>query len=105
MPVLGERGGGGSHHCLSPHSPTSCFGGPGARSQPSPAVPVERVDVFRGQPCNPFPYEFAFELLVKGPCLLAGRGAARVVLVGWAKLPQNVAMCPQGSVPPVPPCS
>uniref|UniRef100_A0A663MVG7 von Willebrand factor A domain containing 5B2 n=1 Tax=Athene cunicularia TaxID=194338 RepID=A0A663MVG7_ATHCN len=30
------------------------------------------MDVFRGQPCNPFPYEFAFELLVKGPCLLAG---------------------------------
>lgn len=96
--------GGGSHHCLSPHSPTSCFGGPGARSQPSPAMPMERVDVFRGQPCNPFPYEFAFELLVKGPCLLAGRGAARAVLVGWAKLPQNVAMSPQDSVPSVPLC-
>ncbi|XP_051482933.1 von Willebrand factor A domain-containing protein 5B2 [Apus apus] len=52
--------------------PTSCFGGPGARSQPSPVVPVESVDVFQGRPCNPFPYEFAFELLVKGPCLLAG---------------------------------
>ncbi|KAM9275173.1 LOW QUALITY PROTEIN: von Willebrand factor A domain-containing protein 5B2 [Cariama cristata] len=52
--------------------PTSCFGGPGARSQPSPAAPVESMDVFRGRPCNPFPYEFAFELLVKGPCLLAG---------------------------------
>ncbi|XP_054691317.1 von Willebrand factor A domain-containing protein 5B2 isoform X1 [Grus americana] len=52
--------------------PTSCFGGPGARSQPSHAAPVESMDVFRGQPCNPFPYEFAFELLVKGPCLLAG---------------------------------
>ncbi|XP_074768148.1 von Willebrand factor A domain-containing protein 5B2 [Athene noctua] len=52
--------------------PTSCFGGPGARSQPSSTVPVESMDVFRGQPCNPFPYEFAFELLVKGPCLLAG---------------------------------
>ncbi|XP_009986695.1 PREDICTED: von Willebrand factor A domain-containing protein 5B2, partial [Tauraco erythrolophus] len=51
--------------------PTSCFGGPGARSQPSPMVPAESVDVFRGQPCNPFPYEFAFELLVTGPCLLA----------------------------------
>lgn len=36
-------------------------------------VPVENVDVFRGRPYNPFPYEFAFELLVKGPCLLAGR--------------------------------
>ncbi|XP_061861874.1 von Willebrand factor A domain-containing protein 5B2 [Colius striatus] len=52
--------------------PTSCFGGPGARSQPPPTVPVENVDIFRGRPCNPFPYEFAFELLVKGPCLLAG---------------------------------
>ncbi|XP_009280681.1 PREDICTED: von Willebrand factor A domain-containing protein 5B2 [Aptenodytes forsteri] len=52
--------------------PTSCFGGPGARSQPSPTAPAESVDVFRGRPCNPFPYEFAFELLVKGPCLLAG---------------------------------
>lgn len=53
-------------------------------------VPVESVDVFRGRTCNPFPYEFAFELLVKGPCLLAGRGAAQVVAVGWAKPPQNV---------------
>lgn len=52
--------------------PTSCFGGPGARSQPVPAAPAESTDVFRGQPYNPFPYEFAFELLVKGPCLLAG---------------------------------
>ncbi|XP_074009494.1 von Willebrand factor A domain-containing protein 5B2 [Numenius arquata] len=52
--------------------PTSCFGGPGARSPPSPAAPAESVDIFQGQPCNPFPYEFAFELLVKGPCLLAG---------------------------------
>ncbi|XP_065604034.1 von Willebrand factor A domain-containing protein 5B2 [Cyrtonyx montezumae] len=52
--------------------PTSCFGGSVARSQPAPAAPAENTDVFRGQPCNPFPYEFAFELLVKGPCLLAG---------------------------------
>ncbi|XP_040423861.1 von Willebrand factor A domain-containing protein 5B2 isoform X1 [Cygnus olor] len=52
--------------------PTSCFGGPGARSQPAPAAPAESTDVFWGQPRNPFPYEFAFELLVKGPCLLAG---------------------------------
>lgn len=37
-------------------------------------VPVESVDIFRGRPCNPFPYDFTFELLVKGPCLLAGRG-------------------------------
>ncbi|XP_050164113.1 von Willebrand factor A domain-containing protein 5B2 isoform X4 [Myiozetetes cayanensis] len=52
--------------------PTSCFGGPGARSQTPTMAPVESMDVFRGRPCNPFPYEFAFELLVKGPCLLAG---------------------------------
>ncbi|XP_053931050.1 von Willebrand factor A domain-containing protein 5B2 isoform X2 [Cuculus canorus] len=57
---------------LCDDSPTSCFGGPSARSQPSPAVPAENTDVFRRQPFNPFPYEFAFELLVKGPCLLAG---------------------------------
>ncbi|XP_061308327.1 von Willebrand factor A domain-containing protein 5B2 isoform X2 [Pezoporus flaviventris] len=57
---------------LCDDSPTSCFGGPGARSQPPAMVPVESVDVFRGRTCNPFPYEFAFELLVKGPCLLAG---------------------------------
>ncbi|XP_068001251.1 von Willebrand factor A domain-containing protein 5B2 isoform X3 [Melanerpes formicivorus] len=53
--------------------PTSCFRGTGARTQPvEPAVPGESVDIFQGRPCNPFPYEFAFELLVKGPCLLAG---------------------------------
>ncbi|NWZ32238.1 VW5B2 protein, partial [Asarcornis scutulata] len=57
---------------LCDDSPTSCFGGPGARSQPAPAAPAESTDVFWGQPRNPFPYEFAFELLVKGPCLLAG---------------------------------
>uniref|UniRef100_A0A8C9F1U7 von Willebrand factor A domain containing 5B2 n=1 Tax=Pavo cristatus TaxID=9049 RepID=A0A8C9F1U7_PAVCR len=57
---------------LCDDSPTSCFGGPGARSQPVPTAPAESSDVFRGQPYNPFPYEFAFELLVKGPCLLAG---------------------------------
>ncbi|XP_071608604.1 von Willebrand factor A domain-containing protein 5B2 [Heliangelus exortis] len=56
---------------LCDDSPTSCFGGP-ARSQPSPVAPVESMDIFKGRPCNPFPYEFAFELLVKGPCLLAG---------------------------------
>ncbi|KAK2530920.1 Vwa5b2 [Columba livia] len=57
---------------LCDDSPTSCFRGPGARSPPTPTVPAESIDVFRGRPCNPFPYEFAFELLVKGPCLLAG---------------------------------
>ncbi|XP_064372768.1 von Willebrand factor A domain-containing protein 5B2 isoform X2 [Dromaius novaehollandiae] len=57
---------------LCDDSPTSCFGGPSARSEPAAGVPPPDADVLRGQPCNPFPYEFAFELLVKGPCLLAG---------------------------------
>uniref|UniRef100_A0A8B9QSY0 von Willebrand factor A domain containing 5B2 n=1 Tax=Apteryx owenii TaxID=8824 RepID=A0A8B9QSY0_APTOW len=57
---------------LCDDSPTSCFGGPGARSEPVAGVPTQGADVLWDQPCNPFPYEFAFELLVKGPCLLAG---------------------------------
>ncbi|XP_067157794.1 von Willebrand factor A domain-containing protein 5B2 isoform X2 [Apteryx mantelli] len=52
--------------------PTSCFGGPSARSEPAAGALTQGADVLRDQPCNPFPYEFAFELLVKGPCLLAG---------------------------------
>ncbi|XP_034638239.1 von Willebrand factor A domain-containing protein 5B2 isoform X1 [Trachemys scripta elegans] len=52
--------------------PTSCFGATGLRSEQSFIVPPESTDIFRGQAYNPFPYEFSFELLVKGPCLLAG---------------------------------
>ncbi|XP_044885916.1 von Willebrand factor A domain-containing protein 5B2 isoform X6 [Mauremys mutica] len=51
--------------------PTSCFGATGLRSEQSFIVPPESTDIFRGQAYNPFPYEFSFELLVKGPCLLA----------------------------------
>lgn len=50
-------------------------------------VPVESVDVFRGRPYNPFPYEFAFELLVKGPCLLAGRGGVESIVKMWVMFP------------------
>ncbi|XP_025051683.1 von Willebrand factor A domain-containing protein 5B2 [Alligator sinensis] len=57
---------------LCDDSPTSCFGAPGPRSEQSFTAPPESTDVFRGQVYNPFPYEFTFELLVKGPCLLAG---------------------------------
>lgn len=53
-------------------SPTSCFGATGLRSEQSFLVPPESTDIFRGQAYNPFPYDFSFELLVKGPCLLAG---------------------------------
>uniref|UniRef100_A0A8C3HQ36 von Willebrand factor A domain containing 5B2 n=1 Tax=Chrysemys picta bellii TaxID=8478 RepID=A0A8C3HQ36_CHRPI len=57
---------------LCDDSPTSCFGATGLRSEQSFIVPPESTDIFRGQVYNPFPYEFSFELLVKGPCLLAG---------------------------------
>uniref|UniRef100_A0A8C4VSD8 von Willebrand factor A domain containing 5B2 n=1 Tax=Gopherus evgoodei TaxID=1825980 RepID=A0A8C4VSD8_9SAUR len=57
---------------LCDDSPTSCFGATGLRSEQSFIVPPESTDIFRGQAYNPFPYEFSFELLVKGPCLLAG---------------------------------
>ncbi|XP_006260857.4 von Willebrand factor A domain-containing protein 5B2 [Alligator mississippiensis] len=57
---------------LCDDSPTSCFGAPGPRSEQSFTASPESTDVFRGQVYNPFPYEFTFELLVKGPCLLAG---------------------------------
>nr|XP_025034976.1 von Willebrand factor A domain-containing protein 5B2 [Pelodiscus sinensis] len=57
---------------LCDDSPTSCFGATGLRSEQSFIMPPENTDIFRGQVYNPFPYEFSFELLVKGPCLLAG---------------------------------
>uniref|UniRef100_A0A8C8RHE8 von Willebrand factor A domain containing 5B2 n=1 Tax=Pelusios castaneus TaxID=367368 RepID=A0A8C8RHE8_9SAUR len=57
---------------LCDDSPTSCFGAPGLRSEQSFLTPPESTDIFRGQAYNPFPYDFSFELLVKGPCLLAG---------------------------------
>ncbi|XP_062832919.1 von Willebrand factor A domain-containing protein 5B2 isoform X1 [Anolis carolinensis] len=51
---------------------TSCFGSAGLKSEQSFLVPPKETDVFRGKVYNPFPYEFTFEMLVKGPCLLAG---------------------------------
>ncbi|XP_057886962.1 von Willebrand factor A domain-containing protein 5B2 isoform X3 [Melospiza georgiana] len=50
---------------LTPHVPAD------PESEPA-SLCDDSVDVFRGRPYNPFPYEFSFELLVKGPCLLAG---------------------------------
>lgn len=54
-------------------SPTSCFGmgspeGDGLAWE-EPAAPL---DVFSGPARCPAPYTFSFEMLVTGPCLLAG---------------------------------
>ncbi|XP_062987919.1 von Willebrand factor A domain-containing protein 5B2 [Elgaria multicarinata webbii] len=57
---------------LCDDSPTSCFGSTGLKSEQSFLMPPEDTDIFRGEVYNPFPYEFTFEMLVKGPCLLAG---------------------------------
>ncbi|XP_042314499.1 von Willebrand factor A domain-containing protein 5B2 [Sceloporus undulatus] len=51
---------------------TSCFGSASLKSEQSFLMPPKETDVFRGEVYNPFPYEFTFEMLVKGPCLLAG---------------------------------
>uniref|UniRef100_A0ABM5G425 von Willebrand factor A domain-containing protein 5B2 n=1 Tax=Pogona vitticeps TaxID=103695 RepID=A0ABM5G425_9SAUR len=57
---------------LCDDSSTSCFGSTGLKSEQSFLNPPKDTDIFRGEVYNPFPYEFAFEMLVKGPCLLAG---------------------------------
>ncbi|XP_061493460.1 von Willebrand factor A domain-containing protein 5B2 isoform X2 [Rhineura floridana] len=57
---------------LCDDSSTSCFGSTGLKSEQSFLVPPQNTDIFRGEVYNPFPYEFTFEMLVKGPCLLAG---------------------------------
>ncbi|XP_044290411.1 von Willebrand factor A domain-containing protein 5B2 isoform X2 [Varanus komodoensis] len=57
---------------LCDDSSTSCFGSPGLKSEQSFLVPPGDNNIFRGKAYNPFPYEFTFEMLVKGPCLLAG---------------------------------
>uniref|UniRef100_A0A4X2M1Q9 von Willebrand factor A domain containing 5B2 n=1 Tax=Vombatus ursinus TaxID=29139 RepID=A0A4X2M1Q9_VOMUR len=58
---------------LCDDSPTSCFGvgtpedeGPALQDSPAPR------DVFCGPARCPGPYTFSFEMLVTGPCLLAG---------------------------------
>ncbi|XP_054838716.1 von Willebrand factor A domain-containing protein 5B2 [Eublepharis macularius] len=57
---------------LCDDSSTSCFGSSGLKSEQSFLLPPRDTDIFKGDVYNPFPYEFAFEMLVKGPCLLAG---------------------------------
>ncbi|KAL8188125.1 UNVERIFIED_CONTAM: hypothetical protein K2H54_061924, partial [Gekko kuhli] len=57
---------------LCDDSPTSCFRSSGLKSEQSFLLPPKDADVFKGDVYNPFPYEFSFEMLVKGPCLLAG---------------------------------
>lgn len=56
-----------------PSSPTSCFGVGSPQeeglAQEDLAAPP---DVFSGPARCPAPYTFSFEMLVTGPCLLAG---------------------------------
>lgn len=56
-----------------PCSPTSCFG-VGSPQEEGLAweEPVAPRDVFSGPARCPAPYTFSFEMLVTGPCLLAG---------------------------------
>lgn len=59
---------------MPPSSPTSCFG-VGSPEEEGPAweQPTAPPDVFSGPAHCPAPYTFSFEMLVTGPCLLAGR--------------------------------
>ncbi|XP_070609855.1 von Willebrand factor A domain-containing protein 5B2 isoform X2 [Erythrolamprus reginae] len=57
---------------LCDDSSTSCFGSASLKSDLSFHTPPSDLDIFRGDVYNPFPYEFSFEMLVNGPCLLAG---------------------------------
>ncbi|KAM8770622.1 von Willebrand factor A domain-containing protein 5B2 isoform 2-T2 [Rhynchonycteris naso] len=58
---------------LCDDSPTSCFG-VGSPQEEGPAweEPAAPLDVFLGPARCPAPYTFSFEMLVTGPCLLAG---------------------------------
>ncbi|XP_037065781.1 von Willebrand factor A domain-containing protein 5B2 isoform X4 [Peromyscus leucopus] len=58
---------------LCDDSPTSCFG-VGSPEEEGPAweQPTAPPDVFSGPAHCPAPYTFSFEMLVTGPCLLAG---------------------------------
>ncbi|XP_059867013.1 von Willebrand factor A domain-containing protein 5B2 [Delphinus delphis] len=54
-------------------SPTSCFGmGSPEGEGPAWEEPAAPLDVFSGPARCPAPYTFSFEMLVTGPCLLAG---------------------------------
>lgn len=54
-------------------SPTSCFGvGSPEEERLSWEQPTAPPDVFSGPARCPAPYTFSFEMLVTGPCLLAG---------------------------------
>ncbi|XP_060028039.1 von Willebrand factor A domain-containing protein 5B2 isoform X3 [Erinaceus europaeus] len=53
--------------------PTSCFGVSSPQEHPqAPEEPAAPQDVFSGPAHCPAPYTFSFEMLVTGPCLLAG---------------------------------
>lgn len=54
-------------------SPTSCFGVSSPQGEgPAWEEPAAPRDVFLGPARCPAPYTFSFEMLVTGPCLLAG---------------------------------
>ncbi|XP_049566537.1 von Willebrand factor A domain-containing protein 5B2 isoform X2 [Orcinus orca] len=58
---------------LCDDSPTSCFGmGSPEGEGPAWEEPAAPLDVFSGPARCPAPYTFSFEMLVTGPCLLAG---------------------------------
>uniref|UniRef100_A0ACB8FBN5 Uncharacterized protein n=1 Tax=Sphaerodactylus townsendi TaxID=933632 RepID=A0ACB8FBN5_9SAUR len=57
---------------LCDDSSTSCFRSSALKTEQSFLLPPKDADIFKGDVYNPFPYEFSFEMLVKGPCLLAG---------------------------------
>ncbi|XP_078420176.1 von Willebrand factor A domain-containing protein 5B1 isoform X2 [Cetorhinus maximus] len=54
-------------------SSTGCFGAGGLKPEKSSASGhCSLPEIFTEQVFNPVPYEFSFEMLVRGPCLLAG---------------------------------
>lgn len=58
---------------MLPSSPTSCFGvGSPQEEGVAREEPAAPPNVFLGPARCPAPYTFSFEMLVTGPCLLAG---------------------------------
>ncbi|XP_067851254.1 von Willebrand factor A domain-containing protein 5B1 isoform X2 [Heptranchias perlo] len=54
-------------------SSTGCFGAGGFKPEKSSTTGHRSLpEIFTEQVINPIPYEFSFEMLVRGPCLLAG---------------------------------